>query len=167
MQYDGNYLSFDRDRVIKETVNIDNTPSVLTFETMLFSTGNPCDNTAGYSDKCPPMPLNAYPLAIYQADNNIYTFQIKHKNGDKYIKYNFDSEQWQKFVFSFDLENNILYFFVNDTVYDIVKGIDIDVANITSVTLGKGYRQRFWRGDIAYFKIYESTGSEKNYYLNI
>ena len=167
MKYDGNYLSFHGDGFLQETVNIDNTPSVLTFEIMLFSTDNVCKNISKFSESCPPMPIVAYPLAIYQADNNIYTFQIKHKNGDKYIKYNFDSEQWQKFVLSFDLENNIFYFFVNDTVYDIVKGIDIDVANITSVTLGKGYRQRFWKGDVAYFKIYESTGSIKNYYLDI
>lgn len=166
-KYDASYMTFNGDRFISDNVTIPNTPTVLVFETILRSNEIMYSNSPKYNKSQPPMPLLAYPLAIYQTSKNNYSFGIIHKKGGKYINYKFNQDQWLKVVFSFDLVNKSLYCFVNDTLYEIVRNIDIDIAQIKSITLGKGYLQRFWKGHVGYFKIYEITDDEKKYYLNI
>jgi hypothetical protein len=166
IKYDGSYLEMKGEQFLRENVIINNNPSQLVFEMILRTNDDVFSQSRKYSVSYPPMPLKAYPLAIYQANSNTFIFQIKHKNGDKYIEYIFDPAQWQKIVLSFDLKNNMMYLFINNSVYDVVQNIDINVAKIRSVTLGKGYLRRFWKGDIAYLKIYEPSNLGNRYYLN-
>lgn len=168
IQYSGKYFEFNGHEFLNRIINIKNIPSSLTFKFMLRSVENVPRNLQQYGDTLPPMPLIAGSVfSVYQTNNDSYTFQIRDKKGMKYIKQKIVRNKWQKYELHFDFLNNMLYFYLNDSVLNIIRNIDIDISELKSITIGKGYKQRFWKGDFAYFEVYENNGSEKVTYLNL
>jgi hypothetical protein len=168
IQYAGNFIDFNGKEFLTRKFNINEKPSSLIFKFMLRAVGDLLDNSQKLSDTQPAMPLLADPIfSIYQTKNDSFTFQIKHKEGVKYIEKEIIKNKWQKYELHFDFMNNILYFFSNDYTLDIINNINIDNGKIKSITIGKGYKKRFWKGDLAYFEVYEKKGTEKLTYLNL
>jgi len=164
------FSTFDGKSYKQKHLSITEFPSEISFEIMLKSNENStCFNTSFvYDDHCPPMPLLAYPLAIYQDKHDRYRFQFKviedGKAVDKFLFFNFDPEQWYTLKFTFDTKNKTISINVNDNPFEYIRNVEIDISKIKDIKLGQGYRQRFWNGKIAFFKVYDS---EKRSFVDI
>lgn len=170
IQHTGKYIEFNGHEFLNCRINIKNLPSNLIFRFMLRSVENVSLNSQQHSDTIPPIPLIAGSIfSVYQTNNDSYTFQIGHKKGIKYIEQKIVMNKWQKYKLHFDFINQKLYFYSNDSFLNVIRNIDIDfdISKLQSITIGKGYKKRFWKGDFAYLEVYESKGSEKLTYLKL
>ncbi len=111
------------------------------FSIMLKSRPQP-DQSYQISETTPPMPILGTPLVVYQVSDSRYKIVLK-CDEEGYI--NLDTAgSWTKLTFSVD-KNNLGILSVN--------GIDALSAEGCSVpkkiTIGKGYKNRYWSGDVS------------------
>ncbi len=164
------YKTFDGHTYIEGSYIFSDTPLIIYFEIKILPEEVCINEELQYSDMTPPMPLVAYPLAIYQVKNNMFKFQFKVRSGkqviNKYVEHTFKPKLWYKYNFSFDLRKNEIVISVNDNVFKKIKNVKIDVFLINTYLLGKGFLSRSWKGKIAYFRIYSDCYCG-TYYLDV
>jgi len=173
------YNVFDGQTVITDSYVLPEDLSVIIYETMLFSNENSeclrtfrvqsdLDAERDYNEACPPMPLLVYPLGVYQVAHNSYMLQFKvtedNDEVDELAYFTFEPNQWYKLVILFDNENKNISVSINDELsYITIDDVEINMNKFGNVKLGQGWLERFWKGKMAYFRVYDGNG--KIYYV--
>ena len=168
VDYSGEYISFDGDDdEIARRLDFSGTLVKASYEILFRSQYDGCKEIDSEQQRCPSMFLLSPPLAIYQSAVGKLRIQVKMASSEKYFTFRFDQNDWHKLRFSFNFHEETLSIFLNDEPFDTLDGVVVKQSLMRDVLLGKGYNQRFWKGDVAYFSIHGSSGDTSVKLLDI
>lgn len=153
LEYRGNYLSFSGKDQLSKSFD----PSLVhnyEFEIMIRSLTEG-DFYGPYSDTSPPMPLIIEPFRLLQMQSCEFKLYFS-KNFEPLIS--IEGAAWFKIRIVGKKENQKTQIFINDQIIDEsnefypLKG---------KVSLGKGIGNRYWKGNIAWLKLYSLNNNQQ------
>ena len=137
LDYPGSHISFDGKTFFHSSVKAQ--PGIsYKIDIILESKG--MDFPCFYSENSPPMPFVFMPMRIFQMSNNRYRVYL-----DRGFDFSFrlPADGWYHFRLCADKKNETTTFYINDLLVEEQK-VFYPLHN--SYTLGKGYKQRYWKG---------------------
>jgi hypothetical protein len=100
------------------------------------------------SDTYPPMPALIEPLALYQPDDDALKLMFKTTDGESLFHTieGSPSGRWVHLAVTVNRDGKSAIVFVNGKRAERFNNVEVPLG--ANVVLGKGYLQRFWKGDI-------------------
>ena len=138
----------------KSFISDDFSPNLLnqpyTVQFLLKSEEN--DAIAQYDRNTPPMPMSIGPIAVYQISSSEYKIIVRSKSDNEETSTSIvlsDANQWKHIALV--ISENTVSFFDNGVLVKEDTGISPLIS--PKAIIGKGFLERFWKGEIAYAGI--------------